>query len=156
RELGFSDEETEDVSRRAVRHLHAARMRASRRGDRSAAAGLIDRELRLRAPDDPARIRLMTDLAALLRWLGDLPRATQLLDEAVRMARRSGDQLAEGHALLERFEVAIMRANEDVSESSAEVERLLPIFEAAGDHRGVARAMRTISVIEWMACRFDR
>jgi class 3 adenylate cyclase len=140
-ELGKPGDRSRDLGHRASEHLGAAGRRASDRGDRSAAAGLLLRAAALRDPGDRSRVRLML---AAIRYLVDLARyaeAETALDEAAAAA--TGDEGLEVQVAMER---ANLRTTTGLSVQFIEVaERAIPVLERTGDDSGLARAWWLIS-----------
>jgi class 3 adenylate cyclase/tetratricopeptide (TPR) repeat protein len=155
-ELGVVDEGARTVGRRASVKLASAGRRALGRGDIPAAANLLRRATETRGRDDPERLALVPDLGLALMELGEFADAAARLEEAGRLASEAGDRVVAARARLVACYVQLYSGEaEDWSAStSREVDRALPIFEAAGDEVGQTLAWRLRSGIYGMAQRF--
>jgi class 3 adenylate cyclase/tetratricopeptide (TPR) repeat protein len=148
RELG---EHAQELAAAAAQRLDAAGRRALRRGDVGAAVILLSRAAEL-VPDGETLIELGFALDAAGRFadaLGVIDRVRALADERgdERLAARA--ELA-GLSVRERSDPSLR--SEDVR---ASVERARPIFERAGDERGLAAAWEALSALDWIECRFQ-
>ncbi len=150
-ELAPEDDRARILARAAFERLAAAGRRARARSDIGAAVNLLSRAAELLPAADPARLRIVADLGDVLFEAGDLSRTDQVLDEAVRTAVAAGDELAAGHARLVQLSALILSEPErGMQQAEAEANGLIPVFEAAGDELGLARAWRTLSYAAWM------
>jgi tetratricopeptide (TPR) repeat protein len=80
------------VASRASRHLAAAGTRAVDRNDHHAAANLLERAVRLREPDDPARGGILPVLAEAVYGTGAFERSLDLLEETAATCELVGDE----------------------------------------------------------------
>jgi class 3 adenylate cyclase/Cdc6-like AAA superfamily ATPase len=132
--LGLRDEATEELRHRAARLLGVAGAQAFARSDLTWAATLLGRAVDLLTPDDAA-------WAAAARRLGEIRLATGRAQDGAALLRavldRCADPVNVAHARL-----ALAVADDGRSfDGAAEVAReTLPVFAAAGDHLGQARA----------------
>src|SRR5438552_5321759 len=101
------DEQTTDAGARASDLLAAAGRRAFARDDMPSAANLLERAVELR--HDRAG-DLATELAEALSALGELARADEVLEHAIKSAAADGDTRRELHARLEEL---LLRAGTD-------------------------------------------
>ena len=151
-ELGSSDAE---LSARAAEHLAASGRGAALRGDVKAAVNLLDRALRLRS-DSAQDLVLELDLAEALFLSGRSADAQELLVEAAARAEASGDTRAE---LLARVVGGQLAFQIDPGGKGAELralaEEALPVFEEAGDERGLMCAWIAIGHVEHVRCQFE-
>jgi class 3 adenylate cyclase/tetratricopeptide (TPR) repeat protein len=150
-ELGMVDEE---VARRAARRLAAAGRRAVLRGDMSAGAGLLGRSLGLRpASEDDAVLEL--DLADALFWSGRPAESMEVLQRARDQADTAGDERTSLLAQLMYLATALnMESSARGPDLRELAERAIPVFEQAGDRRGLAYAWFGISQVHHGLCRF--
>ncbi len=151
-ELGSSDL---DLCVSAAEPLAAAGRRAALRGDVNGTVNLLERALRLRAGLEHDLL-LELDLADALFLSGRLADAEALLGEAANRAENGGDARA---ALLARVVRGQFAFQIDPGGKGAELRALadeaLPVFEAAGDERGLMYAWIAIGHVEHVRCQFD-
>ena len=154
-ELGLANVRSRLLSEQAAERLLSAGLKAFARDDMPAAANLFSRAVRLLPRHDPVRLNALPDLAEALIGVGELARAREVLDEALRDARAAGDRRAEAHAEIAGEELLLMTDPEGVVERipgmTAEAIR---IFDEFGDDVGLARAWQLSSLVGWMRCRF--
>ncbi|HEU4355682.1 MAG TPA: adenylate/guanylate cyclase domain-containing protein [Actinomycetota bacterium] len=154
-ELGIHDEPALRLGAAAAQHLGGAGRRALAAGDVPAAANLLGRAFVLLDPEDPSRLRAMSDLGEALMEVGDLERAGQILDEAVEVAGATGDRGAEAHARVVQLmllgQTDPRRRSED---ALAVLEGVIPVFEELGDEQGLARAHRLLADVHWTRNRY--
>jgi tetratricopeptide (TPR) repeat protein len=140
------DAEVVEVGRRAGRRLAAAGRRALARGDVAAAANLLGRAAALVPTDEPERLEWRIDLGGALREANQLQRAIEVLDDAIRSARSSGDARLESRAVVERVAVDMYLETPGSAKRAREVAtRMIPLLEALGDDQGLAKAWRMMS-----------
>ena len=141
-ELGPIDERGRAVGADGSRRLANAGRRAFGRGDMHAAANLLERATHLVPELEADRLWLLPDLGEALLELGDFERARLRLDEAARGASETFDDRLDAHARLLRLLVEFYSgADAGWAPRVEEVTtRAVPLFEAAGDHEGLARA----------------
>jgi class 3 adenylate cyclase/tetratricopeptide (TPR) repeat protein len=152
RELGQTDGA---VAERAGVRLAAAGRRALWRGDKRAAAGLIERALGLTRP---ARLDVVLELDLGQALWGTSPEvAAALAAAAAERARSAGDETAEA---LARVGAAYYRVFFEDDPAIDEVETLvraaLPLLEQADDHAGLVHAWDalTMGVFNWR-CHYE-
>jgi len=156
-ELGPLDEHGQAVAERAGERLAAAGKRAFTRGDMQAASSLLARAAELLPREGAQHMSVLVALGAALEATGELTRATVVLDEAVELALRTGDTRIELRARLERAALALVMSGEREqphSEAAELAEQAIPVFEAAQDHEGLARAWEMIGNRHWSACHY--
>ena len=155
-ELGPIDAEGRQIGTRASERLGAAGRRAFARGDLPAATNLLERAAALREIGDPERIELQVDLGEARMERGTFPEATTMLDEAATAASAIGDTRLEARAILNKRYVEIYAGDAGASPHALEAAAdAIPIFEAAGDRAGLARAWRLRVVVHGTAGRYD-
>jgi len=154
-ELGIQDETTRQIAVRAAEHLGSGGRRALAADDVPAAANLLGRAFALLDPEDPLRVRTMSDLGEALMELGDLERAGEVLDEAIALASAMGNRGAEAHARVVRL---LLLGQTDPRQRSEEAPTVLagviPVFEELGDEHGLARAVRLLAEVHWTRNRY--
>ncbi len=154
-ELGPADERGRELGRRAATHLAGAGRRATARGDMGAAANLLWRAVELLPPGDPNRLALLPELGSALLEAGRFDQAAGILREAIDEAGAAGDHLIVAHARIAEVMLRIYTEPEGTGQEAARVaEELIPVFEAAGDDLGLARAYRLRSTAPWVAARY--
>jgi class 3 adenylate cyclase/tetratricopeptide (TPR) repeat protein len=156
-ELGPLDDHGRELGRRAAERLASAGRRAFGRGDMTAAASLLERAAALLAPDDLSRLALLPDLGEALVDTGDFARAEAVLADAVAGAEAAGDERLREDARLSLLLVRFFGADPEswTEHGESETVRAIPIFEAAGDDRALAKAWRLLASVHGRACRFE-
>jgi class 3 adenylate cyclase/tetratricopeptide (TPR) repeat protein len=153
-ELGLRDETTQELAQRAAERLAAGGRRALDLGDDRAAATLFDHACELVPLEDAAALPLYIDLGRALGGAGELEQASNVFADVRALAARLGE-----HPLELRAELGLLtlRAQTDPSLRMADLvaaaERALPVFEAARDERGLARAW---FLVHWARFRTGR
>jgi class 3 adenylate cyclase/tetratricopeptide (TPR) repeat protein len=154
-ELGSVDAQTRSLGERAARHLGLAGSRAIDRGDMPAAASLLQRAAGLLDEGHQDRPRLLLEAGEALTDTGELAAAEATLDAA-----RSAADLQGNHEIGRSAELAALHLRYTTDASSAQegivahVQELIPIFEEAADHHGLARAWRLLYYAHGTATRF--
>lgn len=144
-ELGSVGAEEGRLARRAASFLGTAGHRAMTRGDMPGAANLLERAVALRG-SEPERLAIMLLLSRVLVELGELRRAESLVQEALGEARAIGGQGLEMHARIARAKIiGMVDPNAFVPEAEAITREAIPLFEAIGDDRGLARAWELVA-----------
>jgi tetratricopeptide (TPR) repeat protein len=143
-ELGSISAEDGRLARSAASLLGTAGHRAMTRGDMPGAANLLERAVGLREPD---RLEDLLLLSRVFIELGDLRRADSLVQQALEEARAIGGQGLEMHARIARARV-IARVDPDafMPEAEAITREAIPLFEALGDDRGLARSWELVAL----------
>jgi class 3 adenylate cyclase/tetratricopeptide (TPR) repeat protein len=144
-ELAPVDDAAHELGKRAAGHLESAGRKALVRGDRPAAANLLDRAHALLPSGDPRLPGLLVELGAALQEQGELADAEQRFAEAADAARVLGNRSLELRAELER---AFLRTLID-PEASVLFRELaqtaLPELERMGDEQTLALAWRMVA-----------
>ena len=139
------------LAARASRRLESAGRRALRRSDLPAAIGLLERAAALPIDEDPLRPTLLVDLAATQIEAGKLTRAKSVLVEAAGLAAAQHDARASAHVEVQRQFLQLEEVTgQGTDEAKRVVERVLPVFEGAGDHLGLCRALRLRAYLHWI------
>ncbi len=141
-DLGIDDDSVTILAVRAAALLASAGRRAFQRTDFAAAAALLSRAVELMAEDDPATVELLNLIGSALGPLGKLQRQREVLDEAIRRARRVRDPVGEWHARLERDWYELGASNKPTDAKAA-----LRVFERAGDYLGATRASAILTYV---------
>jgi predicted ATPase/class 3 adenylate cyclase len=155
-ELGQGANGTADLASRASKWLESAGRRALRRSDRPAAVQLLERAVALASDDMTRRAELLPELGAALIEAGRLADADTALADAISAAEDTADARAEGRALIQREVLRLhLGESEGPAEVSAVVERVVPVFEAAGDEHGLCSALRLWAWHYWIEARAE-
>jgi len=153
--LGVIDEPARRLGERAAVKLASAGRRALGRGDLPAAANLLGRAQVLLPVENPFRIELMPDLAEALVAQGERDSAVEVLTAAEAEAKAISDARLHARASLLHVMVKQMGSGSFSTEAAIEEgKRDIAIFEAAGDHAGLARAWRLLAQTYNNAGRF--
>ena len=149
--LGSADADALALAARASRRLESAGRRALHRNDLPAAIGLLERAAALPVDDDPLRARLLVDLAATQIEAGKLTKAKSVLVKAGHVAAERHDACASAHVEVQRQFLQLEEVTvPGTHEAKLVVERVLPVFEEAGDHLGLCRALRLRAYSYWI------
>jgi predicted ATPase/class 3 adenylate cyclase len=155
-ELGEGGEHLGALASRASERLESAGDRALRRSDRAAAVTLLERAVALASGDMPRRAALLPELGAALIEAGRLVDADAVLTDATLAAETAADESAAARALTQRQFLRLHRGESSgTAEASDVVERVIPIFEAAGDERGLCSALRLRGWQNWIEARAE-
>jgi tetratricopeptide (TPR) repeat protein len=150
-ELGPPDERTRSLADRAGERLAAAGRSALARWDVTATANLLGRAAQLFASDDRRRIEILPDLGLALSRT-DLPRADEVLAEAVEAARAAGEQRLEARASVRRVETRlVLDPATGQEESLREAQRFAQLFEGWEDDQGLADSLQLVGTIHFWA-----
>jgi len=155
-ELRPLDEHGQDLARRGGERLAGAGCSAFARGDVLAAANLLSRAVDLLPAEHELRVSVLPNLSEALMSTGRLEQADAVLNEAFGVARASGDTRLQAHVMLVRSVQRVFTEPEGVAEAGRqEVTRAIPLFEAAQDGLGLARAWRLLSIVHASLARFS-
>ncbi len=146
-ELGPIDDHARAVGDSASRRLAAAGRRAMARGDMPAAAGLLQRAAALLPEAAATRAILLRDAAEALMELGEFEAAHAALASAAASPAALADPALMTTIRLMDLYLEYMTAGSGEVDVIGEVERALPILEAAADHEGLARGWRLLSQV---------
>jgi class 3 adenylate cyclase len=153
-ELGIRDLA---LARRAADRLVAAGQRASDRWDHPAAIGLLVRARALLPADDPASLEVVPTLVANFGVQGNLEAAKDLARNGTSHARLRNERRLEARIRIEQRLIEQMDPDATPSWSAStarrEVELAIPLFEQAGDARGLGAAWYLMGRIEWLSLR---
>jgi predicted ATPase len=143
------------LAARASERLEAAGRRALRRADRGAAVTLLERAARLASDDLPRRADLLPELAGALIEAGRLADADAVLADARGAAEAAGDDTAAARVLVQDQFLRLQLGESATTDASEVVERVLPVFAAAGDEHGLCGALRLRAYHCWIAGQAD-
>lgn len=149
-ELGPLGERDQQLADEGARHLASAGGRAFARSDVPATINLLSRAVALLDDDDALRLGIMPDLGSALVEGGELERAGDVFADALRRSEAAGDDRLRAHAVMLRW---LSLGDGDFDDLRREAERALEVFEAAGDERGMSRALRAMGDVDYRAGR---
>ncbi|MDH6578734.1 adenylate/guanylate cyclase domain-containing protein [Kitasatospora sp. MAP5-34] len=132
-ELGLIDPHTQDLRRRAAGHLAAAGALALARADLGWAEELLDGAVALARPGEPAWLTAAWRLAEVRLATGRTEEGRQLLQDVAT----TDDPVVAAHA---RLGLAVLDPGPGLGHAARTAREVLPLFETAQDHLGVARA----------------
>lgn len=137
--------------------LAAAGRRAFARGDLPAAVNLLGRARAMLPDDDPARVWLGPELAEALLESGSFAAANEILGRSGEAPTDDVSRCAVARGRLVRLLVDLYAGNEAAwaERTESELERTIPLFEASGQHAGLATAWRLRYAAQGSALRFD-
>jgi len=154
-ELGTADV-ARPLAEEAVGRLAAAARRAAGRRDLHAAAAFLRRGRSLAIAGSAVDRRLGIELASVLFDAGVFDEAGDTLRAVERAGEEADDAVAVAHARLGLCMIAQMHEPEGAAvEARRQAEAAMPIFEAAGDELGMARAWLALGVEDHMLCRWE-
>lgn len=133
-ELGLLDERTEGLRRRAARALSGAGAQALARSDLPWAGDLLTRALTLYGPDEPSRTPAARRLGEVQLALGHPDEARSLLGDVLAAP---ANPVEAAHA---RLALAAVDPQARAGSPAETARAALPVFEAAHDELGQARA----------------
>ncbi len=155
--LGINDVGAREVGERAAAKLSNAGRRALGRGDLSAAGSLLKRSVDLLPADSAFRLELLVDLGETYAQTGRFDDAASVLDDAIAQAQRAVDARLEVRARLERAQVDRFRGVEGaMAKASQAALAAIATLEPLGDDAGLARAWRTLVLVEVLQGRLAR
>jgi class 3 adenylate cyclase/tetratricopeptide (TPR) repeat protein len=155
-ELGPPGERVNALRVRARDCLWNAGELALARGDASAASSLLERAREL-SESDPSAVGLALPLSEALTMSGRLTEAEHLLASAIDEARADGDKNVEWLAKVDAtwLRGQVRPEDLDVEEARRTAEEAVAIFGELRNERGLARAWRLRSDLEWTGARYD-
>ena len=141
-ELGPVNDRVRSLGMRAAERLYAAARRAQERGDVPAAWNLFQRVADLTPKNAPERPERLLRLSAMLFFSGQFDQVEPVLSEAERIACELGDRRMQVFVRLDRAQYDPESDREAVLAAADEA---IPVFEAAGDDLGLAKAWAAIA-----------
>jgi len=154
-EVASVDSTLIEIGRRAANHLAAAGERAFARGDMPAAGSLLERAARTLLGEGVRAAHLLQLAGDAVFETGSFELAASLYDESESLARDAGAACGVASAKLARCTMRYLTGDGvDDAGARAMVEDLLPIFQSAEDHGGVARCWRLRANIEMIGGRW--
>jgi predicted ATPase/class 3 adenylate cyclase len=153
-ELGLIDDHVQRVGARGSAYLSSAGHRALARGDMPAAGNLLRRAASLLPMGDHGRPKLMLEAAEALIEAGEFIVADAALQSAVEGAQTLGLRGLATAASLVRLQRLYTTVGEGTEEQLVQaVQEAIPLLEELGDHEGLARAWRLLTMVHWTADR---
>jgi tetratricopeptide (TPR) repeat protein len=154
-ELGSLDEHSRSLGERAGELLAAAGRQALARDDVPAAVNLLERGAALLPRTGDSCGFVLLELAIALMRSGAFAAAEGALEEALALARDSGNRQLELHTLIEReFFRIFTNAGTSAEEITRVAEAAIPSLEELGDDVGLAKAWHLLSEPPVNACRW--
>ena len=139
-----------EVAARAATHLAAAGTRALERSDFHAAANLYERATSLLERDDPCACRLLPALAEAVYGAGDFARSLAVLEEAIDLGERLGEQPSVARARLFSAYVRVHMGQASHFDGLRELDEIIPTLPP-GDHELLARAhVSRAWILNWL------
>jgi class 3 adenylate cyclase/tetratricopeptide (TPR) repeat protein len=154
-ELGQLTDGDRDTGVHAGRLLARAGRRALDRGDRRAAANLLERATGL-LPDEAEKVLALVDLGRTLLDAGhDYEGARVVLERAATTAKA-----LEREDLLARAEIELSLLDQITASTHPDqyeglVRHALEVLERVGDEEGLARAWFALALVEWARAKWD-
>jgi class 3 adenylate cyclase len=156
-ELGPLTDSDRGAGRHAAELLARAGRRALERGDRRAAANLLDRAAQLLPEDAPERVRALVDLGRVLIEAGHDYQGSRLaLERAVAGAEALEREDLLVRARLELSFLEMLVADDfEPDEHDAFVRRAIEVLEPEGDEEALSRAWFALAGVGWTKARWD-
>jgi class 3 adenylate cyclase/tetratricopeptide (TPR) repeat protein len=153
-ELGPAGGRATELGIRGAGQLGAGGHRALARGDPRAAVNLLSRAVALYPDRDPRAVALLPTLARALRDVGQLERASEVLERADEAARAGGNRAVQAEVLVTRAWVDGDRGMDDWNRyAERQANEAIAIYEELGDEPGLARAWRLLAEVAWTRCQ---
>jgi len=138
-----------DLRMRAGTRLASAALSAFKRGDLRASSELNQRAAAVLPTRSHHRIEVLVDLPRGLGFLGETARVDEVMLEALRLAKASGDPRLEYHGLVTQ---ALLNVSSRLSRPQRNdlidvAKRALAVFQACGDEHGLAKTWRLLQLI---------
>jgi class 3 adenylate cyclase/tetratricopeptide (TPR) repeat protein len=149
-ELGPLTDQDRQLAIEAAGRLASAGERAFARDDVPATVDLLSRAVALLRADHPLRLTILPDLGTALAEQGDLARARDAFAQASEQADAIGDGCLLAHSAMQRW---LTLGDGDIADMQPQAQRAFELFEAAGDERGMCRALRALGEVEYRAGR---
>ncbi len=157
RELGSVGDHVHGLGARASARLASAGRHALARGDAHAAANLLSRAADVLPKGGRARSELLPDLAQAHTEAGSFLDADVAASEALGFAVEQADELLEARATEVQLYLRFLAQGEGFTDRVvAELHRIVPVFERAGDHRSLARTCALLGYVHGTASRFEQ
>jgi tetratricopeptide (TPR) repeat protein len=156
-ELGPLTDSDRDAGGRAAKLFARAGRRALERGDRRAAANLLERAARLLPDDAPEQILTLVFLGRILVEAGDDYQGARVALERAAAAAKA----LQREDLLVRAQIELSLLDQltdpgfQPEESEALARRAIEVLEGQGDEEGLARAWYAIALSDWARGRWD-
>ena len=139
-----------EVAARAANHLAAAGTRALERSDFHAAVNLHERAASLLEREDPRRVRLLPALAEAVYGNGEYARSLTVMEEAIELGRRLGEEASVARARLFSAYVRVHMGQASHTDVLRELDEIIPALPPA--HHGLlARAhVSRAWILNWL------
>jgi class 3 adenylate cyclase/tetratricopeptide (TPR) repeat protein len=155
-ELGPLTDTDRSNAHHAGELLAGAGRKAHNRGDRRAAANLLDRARRLLGKPGPAHVLVALDLGRCLGETGDdLHRSRSVLEEAVAEADALGREDLRLRARLELEFVATLLGDAQPEEHERLAREAITVLERYADQEGLGRAWLVFATSFWIRGHWD-
>jgi DNA-binding SARP family transcriptional activator len=146
-ELGPLDRHGRQLSVDAGRRLGEAGMRALKRVDYPAAVNLLRRATALLDDADEVGLELRCELGGALTGLGDDVASDAVLETTRSSAQSAGRRRLVLRAQLEQVWPGLLSGTLDAAAALTLANEAIPLFEAHGDDRGLARAWSQVAAV---------
>ncbi len=147
-ELGVVTDEDRAVGERAAQKLASAGRRANERGDGPAAVSLLHRATNMLPRESHFRLELTVELGEATMNQGRFDEGRAILTEVKTTAAELGEPRLEVQADLLLASVDQFQGTGTTAQALETARRAIEVLEAAGDHRGLARAWRLAMTTE--------
>src|SRR6266511_131545 len=148
-ELGSPDD---GLARRAAARLRSAAKLAAARGDSRGAVRLLERTEALLGTEGREALEVRLELGRARYQAGTLAEAETHLVGTIEAAAEAGEELIEARARVVLLDLRIQTQPKGATEEAQrESERLLPLFEHAQDHAGLADYWKLVGTTHWMS-----
>ena len=155
-ELGPLTDRDREAGGRAGRLLARAARRALERGDRRAAASLLERAAQLLPESSPDRALALIELGRSLVGAGhDYEGARVALERAAATAEALEREDLLARAQIERSHLDQVSASTDPDEDEALARHAIDVLARAGDEEGLARAWFALANVDWARGLWD-
>jgi class 3 adenylate cyclase/tetratricopeptide (TPR) repeat protein len=156
-ELGPLTDGDRNTGDRAGKLLARAGRRAVERGDRQAAANLLERATRLLPENGPEQLLALVDLGRILVEAGDdYAGARVALECAFAGAEAVRREDLRARAQTERSLLdQVTDQSFEMDKHEALARRAIEVLERAGDEEGLARAWYALALVDWSRGRWD-
>jgi len=156
-EVGPKNGHLQALGSRAALPLASAGRRAFARGDMPAAVNLMSRAERLFPKDDPARLKLLPDLAFAVAEIGDFGRMQEVVTEATTAAETSGDAMLQAETMILGLWMRVYTNPEGWAEEAfRQATQALSMFEQQRNEGGLAQGWSLLGIVQLLTCQFAR
>jgi class 3 adenylate cyclase/tetratricopeptide (TPR) repeat protein len=154
-QLAPVDDHATGLGMRGAEYLSSAGHRALARGDLHAAGNLLQRAATLFPSGDRRRLSHLLEAGEAHIELGEFATAETLLTAAIEGAVERGDRALEATGKLILLDIRYTTTPEHIEEEIiSEIEASIAELEELGDHEGLARGWRLLTLVHFEACRW--